>query len=411
MAAMGWQRWARSGLAATAGLLLLCCASGQLGPDGAGTTDGAPARERNAEGGAVDADGDGHCAPGTSDPACQSLGDCDDDDKTRHPGAVETCADEGVDNDCDGDADEVDEDQDGTDDRLVPCASGLPGICHAGQRQCTAGQLSCLPVVEVGQQVESCNGEDDDCDGSTDEGQLCSNENSCDGQAGCRCQGAAPCAGAEHCCAEGCVDVSTSTSACGACAVACGPGESCNQGSCQCGSTMGTVGGGPACPAGGFCSAGTCVACDGTVNLALQATASSSGGGAGTGLEPDQMNNDLLEASCLFHWVYAVSTPGSSWIQLDWSGPVTVNNVWFDTAPASSGVCGMSAGRTLAGGTLQAWDGTAWVTLASVSGKTDDWSLSFQQTTTTKLRLYGVYAPSTGLAKNPMIFEWRVRCM
>jgi len=61
----------------------------------------------------VDADGDGYGAgapvEGCPMPPGHSMfdGDCDDADPVRSPGAPESCDDIGVDNDCDGDADEV----------------------------------------------------------------------------------------------------------------------------------------------------------------------------------------------------------------------------------------------------------------------------------------------------------------
>ena len=69
-----------------------------------------------------------------------------------------------------------------------------------------------------------------------------------------------------------------------------------------------------------------------------------------------------------------------------------------------------SAGRTLAGGDLQYWDATSssWVTIGTITGKVDDWSYSFTQVTTTKLRLYGAHAINSGVKMNPVIFEWQV---
>jgi len=307
-------------------------------PDGAGADllrDGAPDRAGQPDQAATpDRDGDGHCAPGTPDPAgiCQSQGDCDDADKTRYPGAVESCDNAGVDNDCDGDDDEVD----GLGD---PCATGLPGVCDAGTRTCQGTSLACAPLVQVGQLAELCDGKDNDCDGETDEGS----------------------------------DI---------------------------------------CPAGQSCQAGACASQCKPGNLAAGATASSSGGGTVAGYDAAELVNDLLQASCQFHWIYAGNDPAAStsWIQLSWSAPVTLNEVWIDTAPASAGACGMSAGRTLAGGTIQAYSGAQWIDLATVVGKNDDWTHSFKTVTTTKLRIYGVHAPKIGLAKNPMVFEWRVHC-
>ncbi len=75
-------------------------------------------------------------------------------------GAVpETC--DGEDEDCDG---SIDEDTDG-----APCTDGI-GVCaRVGVERCEAGGLSC--TAEAGAPAEElCNGLDDDCDGLNDEG-------------------------------------------------------------------------------------------------------------------------------------------------------------------------------------------------------------------------------------------------
>jgi len=79
----------------------------------------------------VDGDSDGHAGPGS----CLAAPDCDDSNRAVHPGAAEAC--NGVDDDCDGDTDE-----------------GLP-VNDCG---------TCGPVPE-----EICDGDDNDCDGDTDE--------------------------------------------------------------------------------------------------------------------------------------------------------------------------------------------------------------------------------------------------
>jgi hypothetical protein len=359
----------------------------------------------------ADADKDGHCAPGTPDPGgiCKSFGDCDDNDGSRYPGALESCANVGVDNDCDKDAAEVDLNGDGIDDLGQACSSGLPGVCAAGTQQCDSGLLTCVATIKVGQQVETCNGKDDDCDGKQDDGNLCQNGNTCQGASGCRCGSGPACTGTSQCCSSGCTTLATDSKNCGACGVSCGTGETCDGGRCRCGTTLGPLAGGPACTSGS-CQGGTCLVCNPSVNLATQATASSSGGGVTSkGYGPEQMNNGLLQSSCKFHWITATSTPGGKWIQYSWSAPVTINYVWVDTVPPTA-TCSAVSGRTLAGGTLQYWNGSTWVSLAGISGKTGDWSHSFTTVTTTKLRLYNAVAINSGYAQNPIIFEWQVYC-
>jgi hypothetical protein len=92
--------------------------------------------------------------------------DCDDVDRDTHPGAGEAC--DGEDNDCDGNTDEacVCQPVGGT----RPCGTD-EGICHMGQQNCTqSGWSACSGANYVPPALsESCNRQDDDCDGQTDE--------------------------------------------------------------------------------------------------------------------------------------------------------------------------------------------------------------------------------------------------
>ena len=74
--------------------------------------------------------------------------------------SAETC--DGLDNDCDGGIDE------GNPDGGTACSSGIPGVCSAGREVCTDGDLVCVATLSPG--AESCDGLDNDCDGNTDEG-------------------------------------------------------------------------------------------------------------------------------------------------------------------------------------------------------------------------------------------------
>jgi subtilisin-like proprotein convertase family protein len=69
---------------------------------------------------------------------------------------------DGVDNDCDQ---LVDEDFPESGD---VCASGIPGICSPGTMQCLTGELTCVPNKLPG--GELCDGQDNDCNGVTDDG-------------------------------------------------------------------------------------------------------------------------------------------------------------------------------------------------------------------------------------------------
>ena len=91
----------------------------------------------------VDGDGDGFV---------EALGDCDDGDWTAYPGAEELC--DGVDNDCDGEVDEVEDCQDADGDGYSP----FEGDCD------DANPTSNPAAEEV---LED--GRDNDCDGEVDE--------------------------------------------------------------------------------------------------------------------------------------------------------------------------------------------------------------------------------------------------
>ncbi|TAK24010.1 MAG: hypothetical protein EPO40_24925, partial [Myxococcaceae bacterium] len=143
----------------------------------------------------------------------------------------------GVDDDCDGSTDE------GGVGGGVSCDTGQAGVCAAGTTACTAGGIVCNR--NVGPSAELCDGLDNDCDGSVDEGY-------------CRIGGACFTSGqlnpANNCqvCTVPSSTVSGPTSwssvpggtVCRASAGVCDVAESCN-------------GSGSACPADGFAASST----------------------------------------------------------------------------------------------------------------------------------------------------------
>ena len=141
--------------------------------------------EKNAVGCTLflkDADGDGYGQNGQSQCLCDAVGDyaattggdCDDDAAAVSPQASEVC--NGIDDDCDGVADEegatgcdtyfIDSDQDGFGD-----ASLLKCLCEAAGLYTTQKVGDCNDgneLVNPGA-AEACNGVDDDCDGEIDD--------------------------------------------------------------------------------------------------------------------------------------------------------------------------------------------------------------------------------------------------
>ncbi len=83
------------------------------------------------------------------------------------PGSTSTgCVDEtcnGKDDNCDGTIDNPE---------LLngqACETGTPGACGSGTTLCQAGVLSCDPTVQPGEQPEVCNAVDDDCNNEVDD--------------------------------------------------------------------------------------------------------------------------------------------------------------------------------------------------------------------------------------------------
>ncbi|MFO0755399.1 MAG: MopE-related protein [Byssovorax sp.] len=94
---------------------------------------------------------------------------------------------DGLDNNCDGTVDE------GNPGAGQDCMSGLPGVCSPGVTNCAAGGvLQCVPDVSPGTLAETCNGSDDDCNGTVDDGfnvgSMCA-----DGVGACRSEGTVSC--------------------------------------------------------------------------------------------------------------------------------------------------------------------------------------------------------------------------
>ncbi len=127
-----------------------------------------------------------------------------------------------------------------------PCDTGMVGVCAEGVTQCIASGTECTPVVPAGD--ERCDGLDNDCDGSVDEGgDLCTGVEVCDRGVCIDVCFEGSCPDGQLCTAEGrCVDVGCESLECPA-------GQRCFMGACV-GACEGVV-----CPAGQTCRAGSCL--------------------------------------------------------------------------------------------------------------------------------------------------------
>ena len=136
----------------------------------------------------ADVDGDGFGVSASASVACSQpsgtaadSSDCDDADASVHPGADEHC--DGVDEDCDGTVDEADAvdaptwyadaDGDGYGDASVDSAAcsqptgSVAGADDGVAFDCDDGDATIHPGAD-----EYCDGVDEDCDGSVDEGAV-----------------------------------------------------------------------------------------------------------------------------------------------------------------------------------------------------------------------------------------------
>jgi hypothetical protein len=130
----------------------------------------------------ADVDGDGYGDPAVTAAACEpptgygaDAADCDDADAGVYPGATEHC--DGVDEDCDGVADDgavdpstwyADADGDGYGDAAATATACEPPSGYGTDaNDCDDADAGVYPGA-----AETCDGADEDCDGTVDEGLL-----------------------------------------------------------------------------------------------------------------------------------------------------------------------------------------------------------------------------------------------
>jgi formylglycine-generating enzyme required for sulfatase activity len=180
--ATGTPMAAACGLGACAGGKVVCAASGKgavcdgaakAGPEACNglddDCDGQSDEAADLLAPATDCKATGVCASGAASPSCTSGNwTCDYQKVAGFEGAQEQSCD-GQDNDCDGQTDEgCDDDGDGWCDAAM-IAQGTPAACPQGGGDCSDGGGAAAAAIHPGA-FEACDGVDNNCGGGLDEG-------------------------------------------------------------------------------------------------------------------------------------------------------------------------------------------------------------------------------------------------
>ena len=178
------------------------------------------------------------------------------------------------------------------------CDTGKPGRCGRGARACKNGALECVGLLGAG--PETCNGIDDDCNGTIDDNATCPNAGEICFQGRCvrnctsgefPCGPGLECDGANGLCVEaGCKDVTCTdgqTCRAGKCAASCA-GVVCPHGQTCVGNACLDLCAGVACAAGQACRDGICLA----------GCAQCGGIQCGAGLSCDAPSGKCIDPSC-----------------------------------------------------------------------------------------------------------------